>query len=169
MKKKWYILMVMMLVSMIGYAQNDRTIPYSQSDRDRSIRMEERQNTLDAKIESLRQEMNANFVTIDKRFEAIDKRFEAVDKRFESVETSFDKRFNVLENLMYVIIAGIFGLIGFVAYDRRRANEPLREELKREHEELEKLRKEVEKNKRFREALKEVPSLQEALKQVGLL
>lgn len=154
--------MVLMLVSLIGHAQNDRTIPYSQSDRDRSIRMEERQNRLDAKIESLRQEMNANFVTIDNRFEA-------VDKRFESVETSFDKRFNVLENLMYVLITGIFGLIGFVAYDRRKGNELLRKALMREQEELEKLRKEVEKNKRFREALKEVPSLQEALKQVGLL
>lgn len=161
--------MVVMLVSLIGLAQNDRTIPYSQSDRDRSIRMEERQNTLDAKNESLRQEMNANFVTIDKRFEAIDKRFDAVDKRFDSMENAFDKRFNVLENLMYVLIAGIFGLIGFVAYDRRKGNEPLRKALMREQEELEKLRKEVEKNKRFREALKEVPSLQEALKQVGLL
>ena len=124
--------MVVMLVSLIGHAQNDRTIPYSQSDRDRSIRIEERQNTLDAKIESLRQEMNANFVTIDKRFEAVDKRFESIDKRFESVGTSFDKRFNVLENLMYVLITGIFGLIGFVAYDRRKGNELLRKALMRE-------------------------------------
>lgn len=124
--------MVVMLVSLIGHAQNDRTIPYSQSDRDRSIRIEERQNTLDAKIESLRQEMNANFVTIDNRFEAVDKRFESIDKRFESVGTSFDKRFNVLENLMYVLITGIFGLIGFVAYDRRKGNELLRKALMRE-------------------------------------
>ncbi|TAJ14897.1 hypothetical protein DMA11_04010 [Marinilabiliaceae bacterium JC017] len=105
-----------MLISISVFGQSDRSIPYPQSDRDRSIRMEERQNTLDAKIEALRQEMNA-------KFDAVDKCFEAVDKRFESMETSFDKRFNVLENQMYVIIAGIFGLIGFVAYDRRRANE----------------------------------------------
>ena len=42
-------------------------------------------------------------------------RFEAIDKRFENV----DKRFEMLTNLMSALIAGIFGLIGFMMWDRR--------------------------------------------------
>jgi len=162
MKRPLLIAGLLFIFSICTFAQSDREIPYSQSDRDRSIRMEERQNTLDTKIEALRLEMNAKFKTVDRRFESMEK---SVDKRFDSI----DKRFSVLENLMYVIIAGIYGLIGFVAYDRRKANEPFKKELKRERQELEKLRVEVEKNVKLREALKKVPSLQEVLKHVGLL
>ena len=65
-------------------------------------------NKIEHNQELLKQEMRL-------RFEAIDKRFEAIDKRFENV----DKRFEMLTNLMSALIAGIFGLIGFMMWDRR--------------------------------------------------
>ena len=65
-------------------------------------------NKIEHNQELLKQEMRL-------RFEAIDERFEAIDKRFENV----DKRFEMLTNLMSALIAGIFGLIGFMMWDRR--------------------------------------------------
>ncbi len=46
--------------------------------------------------------------------EQMDQRFAAVDQRFDSLE----KRLEFMQNLMLALIAGIFGLIGFVVWDR---------------------------------------------------
>ena len=76
-------------------------------------------NKIEHNQELLKQEMRLRFEAIDKRFEMMNenfnKRFEAIDKRFENV----DKRFEMLTNLMSALIAGIFGLIGFMMWDRR--------------------------------------------------
>ncbi len=48
-----------------------------------------------------------------------------MDQRFEAV----DQRFNFLENLLMVIIAGIFGLIGYIVWDRKTALRPVEERL----------------------------------------
>ena len=72
---------------------------------------------------------------MDQRFEAVDQRFESMDKRMESMEASFNQRFNFLENLIMVVIAGIFGLIGYVVWDRKTVLRPVEERLiKLEHE-----------------------------------
>ena len=51
----------------------------------------------------------------------MDQQFEAVDQRFEAV----DQNFNFLENLLMVVIAGIFGLIGYIVWDRKTALRPV--------------------------------------------
>jgi len=66
--------------------------------------------------------MNEN---MNKRFEAIDKRFEAVDKRFEDM----NQRFETLTNFMMALTAGIFGLIGFMMWDRRTIIERAKKEM----------------------------------------
>ena len=83
-------------------------------------------NKIEHNQELLKQEMRLRFEAIDKRFEAIDKRFEMMNenfnKRFEAIDKRFenvDKRFEMLTNLMSALIAGIFGLIGFMMWDRR--------------------------------------------------
>ena len=63
---------------------------------------------------------------------AIDQRFEAVDQRFDQMDTQFDK----IWNLMLVMIAGIFGLIGFIVWDRKTALKPLETRLDRIEAEL---------------------------------
>jgi len=66
--------------------------------------------------ELLKQEMKL-------RFEAVDKRFEAVDKRFET-----------LTNFVMTLTAGIFGLIGFMMWDRRTVAQKVKEECNQEIE-----------------------------------
>ncbi len=77
---------------------------------------------------------------INQRFESmeaeINQRFEAVDQRFESMETGFNQRFNFLENLLMVVIAGIFGLIGYIVWDRKTALRPVEERLLKLENEL---------------------------------
>ena len=69
---------------------------------------------------------------MDQQFEAVNQRFEAVNQRFEAV----DQRFNFLENLLMVVIAGIFGLIGYIVWDRKTALQPVEERLLKLENEL---------------------------------
>jgi len=70
---------------------------------------------------------------IDQRFEAfqnqIDQRFEAsqqqIDQRFEAVDEQLDK----IWALMLIMIAGIFGLIGYIVWDRKTALRPVEQRL----------------------------------------
>ena len=73
---------------------------------------------------------------------SVDKRFDAVDKRFDAV----DKRFDMLFYTMLALLAGIFGLVGFVFWDRRTAIRPIEDETKKEIELL-KARETVSENK----------------------
>ena len=73
---------------------------------------------------------------MDQRFEAVNQRFEAVDQRFESMEAGFNQRFNFLENLLMVVIAGIFGLIGYIVWDRKTALRTVEERLLKLENEL---------------------------------
>ncbi len=93
--------------------------------------------------ELIKQEMKLRFEAIDKRFEAIDKRFEmmnenmnkrfeAIDKRFEAVDKRFEdmnQRFETLTNFLTALTAGIFGLIGFMMWDRRTIIERAKKEM----------------------------------------
>jgi hypothetical protein len=93
-------------------------------------------------IESLA-EIKAQFKVIDQRFDAVDQRFDAVDQRFETMQRTIDERFETMQrtmderftalndnfdriwSLMLVVIAGIFGLIGFIIWDRYSTLRPL--------------------------------------------
>ena len=80
---------------------------------------------LKAGQKALEARMDQRFEAVDKRFEAVDQRFEAVDKRFEAVNQQFDR----LWTLMLVMIAGIFGLIGYIVWDRKTALRPVEQRI----------------------------------------
>ena len=74
-----------------------------------------------------------------------------------------NQRIDDLRDLVYIVIGGMLGLIGFVLWDRRSALAPAirkNKELEEREDRLEKILKEY--------ALKE-PKLAEVLKSVGLL
>ena len=102
-------------------------------------------NKIEHNQELLKQEMRLRFEAIDKRFEMMNenfnKRFEAIDKRFENV----DKRFEMLTNLMSALIAGIFGLIGFMMWDRRTVVEKAKTECAKEVKESDEFNKKADK------------------------
>ena len=84
---------------------------------------------LKAGQKALEVRMDQRFEAVDQRFEAfqqqIDQRFESVDQRFESVDEQLDK----IWTLMLVMIAGIFGLIGYIVWDRKTALRPVEQRL----------------------------------------
>ncbi len=49
--------------------------------------------------------------------------------RLEEGQKALHQQLNMVVNLMYVIIAGIFGLIGFVVWDRKSMAEQVRKQL----------------------------------------
>ena len=96
-------------------------------------------NKIEHNQELIKQEMKLRFEGIDRRFEAIDKRFESIDKRFEDMNKRFEsidkrfedmnKRFETLTNFILALTTGIFGLIGFMMWDRRTVAEKARKEM----------------------------------------
>ena len=70
---------------------------------------------------------------MDKRFEQIDKRFEAMqsqmDQRFEVMQSHMDVRFDTITNIMMVMLAGIFTMIGYMVWDRKTILKQSKEEI----------------------------------------
>ncbi len=86
------------------------------SDREiveRLVRLEEKQISLEKRIDSLEVNMNKRIDDLRSemiaRFEAVDKRFEAVDKRFDSME----KRFDILQWMFGIFISLSIVILGF--------------------------------------------------------
>jgi len=117
---------------------------------ERLTRLEEGQAALLREMNQRFDEMNRS---IDQRFESVNQRFDgmnlSINQRFESM----DKRLDMVVNLMYVIIAGIFGLIGFVVWDRRNATKPVRQDIDRLFQVMRKL---AEKDQKIAEVLRSV-------------
>ena len=60
----------------------------------------------------------------------------SLEKTMNTRFQSFEKRFSFLENLMMIVIAGIFGLIGFIVWDRKTALRPLEKKLDKLEQDL---------------------------------
>lgn len=92
---------------------------------------------MDLRFNTMQEQMNQRFTAIQEqmgqRFIAVDQRFIAVDQRFEAIE----RRLDFIQQLMLVTIAGIFGLIGFIIWDRYSTLRPMDMRLRRLEEDLE--------------------------------
>ena len=132
------IVVILLFLSLIGipmHAQEQQVVvPYTLADRDRAIRTEARIETLEAKIQSL------------------DKRFDDVHLQINRLEDKFDKYFMWGFGL---VLMSIFGLIGFVIYDRRTTLAPVESKTERII-------------KALKEASEKDPALKEALKRTAL-
>ena len=79
---------------------------------------------------ALEDKMDVRFTAMQ---EQMDHRFASIDQRFASI----DQRFEFLQQLMLVMIASVFGLIGFIVWDRYTTLRPMNERLRRIEEDLE--------------------------------
>ncbi len=86
-----------------------------------------RSQQLEVKIDERFDAVNQRFDAVNQRFDAVNQRFESINQRFESIEDQFGR----IWSLMLVIIAGIFGLIGFIVWDRRTVLKPVEQRLER--------------------------------------
>ena len=102
--------------------------------------VDKRFEAIDKRFEMMNENINKRFEAIDKRFEmmneninkrfeAIDKRFEDMNKRFEMMNENMNRRFETLTNFILALTAGIFGLIGFMMWDRRTVVEKAKREM----------------------------------------
>ncbi len=135
MKRLLTIILVFFSLILSSLAQEQQVVvPYTLADRDRAIRTEARLETMEAKIEGL------------------DKRIDDVHLQINRLEDKFDSYFMWGFGL---VLMSIFGLIGFIIYDRRTTLAPVEN-----------------KTERILHALKEVaendPLLREALKKTSL-
>ena len=114
MKKLLFILFI--IIPLSAFAQTEREI---------LLEIVKQQATNNAKIEAMQKQMDIRFEVMQKQ---MDTRFDASDKRTDT-----------LSLIALTILAGIFGLIGFVVWDRQVSIKPVlqkNEELTKEVEEL---------------------------------
>ncbi|RLD60694.1 MAG: hypothetical protein DRJ05_04170 [Bacteroidetes bacterium] len=76
---------------------NNAPVPFTLADRDRIMRTEQQLNSLE----------------------------KSMGERFAAQEKSMDERFTNINNLLYIILAAIIGLVGFVLWDRRTFLKPV--------------------------------------------
>ncbi len=99
---------VLIVVTLSAFSQS-REVPFTQDDRDRLIRLEER--------------MAAMEKSTAERFGTMEK---SINERFEAIDDKLDK----LYTLIYFILGGVFGLIGLIFWDRRSYIKPVKEDIR---------------------------------------
>ncbi len=143
--KKVCIIIYFFSITISSFSQNEAS--FTMEDRERLIRLEEQVKKNTEKIEELKHLMNA-------RFEAVDAKFEAQNEKFIAQNEKLD----ILFTLIYFVLGGIIGLIGFVLWDRRTFLKPFKdknEELMKKNEKLEKALKDyANKNKELADILR---------------
>jgi len=123
------------LLCLPALAQEQQVVvPYTLADRDRAIRTEARMETLDAKVL------------------ALDRRIDDIHLQINRLEDKFDSYFMWGFGL---VLMSIFGLIGFIIYDRRTTLAPVENKTERII-------------KALKEAAEKDPALREALKKTAL-
>jgi hypothetical protein len=118
------------LVLSISAQEQQVVVPYTLADRDRAIRTEARMETLEARMSSL------------------EKRMDDLQAQMNRIETKFDNYF------MWgfgMVLMSIFGLVGFIVYDRRTTLAPVEGKTERI---IKALRERAEKDPVLMEALK---------------
>lgn len=105
---------------------------FAQTDRELLQELVKQQAVMNTELKVLSTEIK----NLDKRIDVLEK---TIDKRFESMEKATDKRFEILFYVMLTILAGIFGLIGFVVWDRQVSIKPILEENKELIKKIEKV------------------------------
>ncbi len=82
------------------------------------------------RFKALEEKMEQRFAAVDQRFRALG---QSIDQRFAAVDRQLDQ----IWGLQLVLIGGVFGLIGFVVWDRYTTLRPLDLRLRRIEEDLE--------------------------------
>ena len=137
MKSLLLLILFIVFTVLSGWAQ-EHSIAYTQADRDRLVRVETKVEGLDKRIDDLTLSMNS--------------RFSEANQKIDRLENKFDSYFMWGFGL---VLMSIFGLIGFIIYDRRTTLAPVESKTERII-------------KALKEAAEKDPALREALKRTAL-
>lgn len=109
------------------------------------------------------QEIKERLIRLEERVNGLEKRFNDFTKRIDDLDSKLSKRIDDIANLIYVVLAGMFALFGFVIWDRRTALAPA----------IRRTRDIEEREEKLERALKEFaiknPEMRDILKNLGLL
>ena len=119
----------------------EKSIPYTQADRDRMVRLETKVEALDKRIDDLISNSDGKFLNINTKFADLEKKIDRLEDKFDSY---FMWGFGM-------VLMSIFGLIGFIIYDRRTTLAPVENKTERV---IKALRERAEKDPILMEALK---------------
>lgn len=108
-------------------------------------------------------EIIASLVELKGGQDKLNSRFDDMNRRIESRFDDINRRFDDLKGLLYVILAGIFALFGFVLWDRRTALAPAIRKTK-ELEEKEEMIEKV-----LRELARQDQKVKDAMKHAGFM
>lgn len=100
---------------------------------------------------------------IELRLERVETKIEGIEKRIDDLRLELKGEIGALRDLIYVVIAGIFVLIGFVIWDRRTALAPAVKKTKELEERGEKI------ERALKELAEKDPKVAEVLKHIGFL
>jgi len=144
MKLLLLLTVLLFLSGLPGWAQ-EHPIAYTQADRDRMVRLETKVEGLDKRIDDLTLNINSKFTDINSRFSEVNQKIDRLENKFDSY---FMRGFGL-------VLMSIFGLIGFVIYDRRTTLAPVESKTERIISAL-------------KEASEKDPALRDALKRTAL-
>ena len=142
MKTFVLIILLSFILPAVSLTAQEQSIPYTQADRDRLVRVETR-------IQELDKSLNKRIDDLDKN---LNKRIDDLQSQIIRLQDKFDSYFMWGFGL---VLMSIFGLFGFIIYDRRTTLAPVENK-------TEKI------IKTLKEAAESNPSLQEAAKKTSL-
>ncbi|MBF0591372.1 MAG: hypothetical protein HQL02_04720 [Nitrospirae bacterium] len=125
---------------------------FTQADRDRMIRMEDRMTRMEDRMSHL-----------EERIIRVEEGLKAVNQRLDDSIKAINQKFDYLIGLIYVMLSGMFVLVGFILWDRRTTLAPVVRTTREIETQTEKLVLVL------REKAAKDPELKEALKHAGLL
>ncbi|MBF0563966.1 MAG: hypothetical protein HQK89_01855 [Nitrospirae bacterium] len=144
---------------------------FTQSDRDRMIRLEEGLKATNQRIDDGLKATNQRIDDMGKKIDDMGKKIDDMGKKIDDVKADVNKRLDQMYTLIlwgFGILFGLFFsgmvfLVGFVLWDRRTALAPAVRKTNEVEERTELL------EKALKEAAVENPGLKKALKHFGLL
>jgi translation elongation factor EF-G len=135
---KRVLLFVFVVFTLNIMPAQSQEVPYTLADRDKMVQIETKLDGLTRDISKVEQSLN----------DKIDKVDVNLNKRMDRLEDKFDTYFTWGFGM---VLAGIFGLFGFIIYDRRSVITPVKRDQDKMLEALRMLAKE---DTKIREALK---------------
>ncbi len=130
MKRLLFLFSFFIFALSMSAQEQQVVVPYTLADRDRVIRIEARMETLEARMSGL------------------EKRMDDLQAQMNRIETKFDNYFMLGFGM---VLMSIFGLVGFIIYDRRTTLAPVEGKTERI---IKALRERAEKDPVLMEALK---------------
>jgi hypothetical protein len=120
MKSILFLILTVTLISFRVSGQGeDKVVPFTLADRDRSIRME-------VKID----EMSKRFDDVNKRFDDVNKRFDMINSRFDDVNKRIDQTNTYMGWMISAFAAIALAVFGFALWDRRTMIRPFEVKVK---------------------------------------